>query len=88
MVVTLQENKTRRGISSKAKRRHYYHHHCLPRDLQSILRLKVSMGDEPGSGEVSTDKKVRVFSSLLASQFNKVLQIVTLSGQIMMSFLQ
>lgn len=87
MVVTLQENKTRRGISSKAKRRHYYHHHCLPRDLQSILRLKVSMGDEPGS-EASTEKKVRVFFPLLTSQFNKVLQIVMLSGQIMMSFLQ
>lgn len=87
MVVTLQENKCR-SISSKAKRRHYHHHHHLPRDLQSILRLMVSMGDKPELGEVSTEKKVGVFFPLLASQFNKVLQIVTPSGQIMMSFLQ
>ena len=60
MVVTLQENKCR-SISSKAKRRHYHHHHNLPRDLQSILRLMVSMGDKPDSGEVSTEKKVGVF---------------------------
>lgn len=32
----------------------------MPGDLQSMLRLKVSMGDEPGSGEVNTEKKVRV----------------------------
>ena len=79
MAVTLQESKVRRGFSSKAKRRHYHHHHDLPRDLQSILRLKVSMGDEPGSGEVSTEKN-SVFSPPFSGQFKKVLRIVTPSG--------
>lgn len=46
------------------------------------------MGDKPELGEVSTERKGGVFSPLLASQFNKVLQIVTPSGQIIMSFLQ
>lgn len=87
--VTLQENKAKRDISSKAKRRHYYHHQYLPGDLQSILRHKVSMGDEPGS-EVNTEKKVGVFTPppTFASQYNKVLQIVTPSGQVMNYVLQ
>lgn len=33
-----------------------------------MLRLKVSMGDEPGSGEVNTEKKVRVAFSPTFSQ--------------------
>lgn len=61
--VTLQENKDRRGISSKAKRRHYHHHQYLPGDLQSILRHKVNMEDKPGSGEVNTEKRVAVFTT-------------------------
>ena len=87
--VTLQEKKARRGISSKAKRRHYCHHQYLPEDLQSILRHKVSVGDEPGS-EVNTEKKVGVFTPppTFASQYNKVLQIVIPIGQVMIYFLQ
>lgn len=58
--VSLQVNKARRRISSKAKRRHYQNYHdYLPGDLQNILRHKVSIGDEPDP-EVNPEKKVRV----------------------------